>query len=126
MWEKVVLNLVANAVKYTFVGRITVSLRPDGDQVVLRVSDTGVGIPAGELPALFERFHRVPDSPARSREGTGLGLAMVRELVGLHGGTVAAESEPGTGSTFTVRLPFGEPDTDTAPPRHRPGSARPR
>jgi signal transduction histidine kinase/DNA-binding response OmpR family regulator len=116
MWEKVVLNLVANAVKYTFVGGITVSLRPDGDAVVLRVSDTGVGIPAAELPALFERFHRVTDSPARSREGTGLGLAMVRELVGLHGGTVAVESEPGSGSTFTVRLPFGEPDSDAAPP----------
>ncbi|SFT61796.1 Signal transduction histidine kinase [Geodermatophilus amargosae] len=116
MWEKIVLNLVANAVKYTFVGSIAVSLRADGDEVVLRVSDTGVGIPAAELPALFERFHRVADSPARSREGTGLGLAMVRELVGLHGGTVSVESEPGTGSTFTVRVPFGEPDTDTAPP----------
>ncbi|NEM06740.1 response regulator [Geodermatophilus normandii] len=116
MWEKIVLNLVANAVKYTFVGSIAVSLRPDGDQVVLRVSDTGVGIPAAELPELFERFHRVADSPARSREGTGLGLAMVRELVGLHGGTVTVESEPGTGSTFTVRVPLGEPDTDTAPP----------
>ncbi|MGY1777895.1 ATP-binding protein [Geodermatophilus sp. SYSU D00804] len=116
MWEKVVLNLVANAVKYTFVGGITVSLRAQGDEVVLQVADTGVGIPAAELPALFERFHRVTGSPARSREGTGLGLAMVRELVALHGGTVEVESEPGAGSTFTVRLPFGEPDTDTPPP----------
>ncbi|WP_369256269.1 ATP-binding protein [Geodermatophilus amargosae] len=116
MWEKIVLNLVANAVKYTFVGSIAVTLRPEGDRVVLRVSDTGVGIPAAELPALFERFHRVAGSPARSREGTGLGLAMVRELAGLHGGTVTVESEPGAGSTFTVRVPFGEPDTDTAPP----------
>ncbi|MGY1736423.1 ATP-binding protein [Geodermatophilus sp. SYSU D00684] len=120
MWEKVVLNLVANAVKYTFVGGITVSLRAEDDAVVLRVADTGVGIPAAELPALFERFHRVAGSPARSREGTGLGLAMVRELVALHGGTVSAESEPGTGSTFTVRLPFGEPDTDTPPPASAP------
>jgi signal transduction histidine kinase/CheY-like chemotaxis protein len=116
MWEKVVLNLVANAVKYTFVGGITVSLRTEDDGVVLRVADTGVGIPADQLPALFERFHRVPGSPARSREGTGLGLAMVRELVGLHGGTAGVESRPGSGSTFTVRVPFGEPDTDTPPP----------
>ncbi|MGY1632725.1 ATP-binding protein [Geodermatophilus sp. SYSU D01186] len=110
MWEKVVLNLVANAVKYTFVGSIGVTLRADGDTITLQVSDTGVGIPAEELPNLFERFHRVPDSPARSREGTGLGLAMVRELVGLHGGTVTVTSEPGVGSTFTVTLPFGSPD----------------
>jgi signal transduction histidine kinase/CheY-like chemotaxis protein len=120
MWEKVVLNLVANAVKYTFVGSIAVSLRAEDDEVVLRVADTGVGIPADELPALFDRFHRVADSPARSREGTGLGLALVRELVELHGGTVAVQSRPGAGSTFTVRLPFGEPDTDAAPP---PGTA---
>ncbi len=116
MWEKIVLNLVANAVKYTFVGGISVTLTAEDGEVVLRVSDTGVGIPAAELPALFDRFHRVVDSPARSREGTGLGLALVRELTELHGGTVAVESRPGAGSTFTVRLPFGEPDTDAPPP----------
>ena len=116
MWEKVVLNLVANAVKYTFVGGITVRLAAEDDGVVLSVADTGVGVPAEELPALFDRFHRVADSPARSREGTGLGLALVRELVGLHGGTVGVQSTPGVGSTFTVRLPFGEPDADSAPP----------
>ncbi len=116
MWEKIVLNLVANAVKYTFVGGISVTLGAEDDRVVLRVSDTGVGVPAAELPALFDRFHRVVDSPARSREGTGLGLALVRELTELHGGTVAVESRPGVGSTFTVRLPFGEPDTDLPPP----------
>ncbi|MGY1706745.1 ATP-binding protein [Geodermatophilus sp. SYSU D00697] len=110
MWEKVVLNLVANAVKYTFVGGIDVTLRPDGDRFVLQVADTGVGVPAGELPHLFERFHRVTGSAARSREGTGLGLALVRELVGLHGGEVSVTSEPGVGSTFTVTVPFGEPD----------------
>jgi signal transduction histidine kinase/CheY-like chemotaxis protein len=109
MWEKVVVNLVANAVKYTFVGGIDVSLRPDGDELVLTVADTGVGIAADELPLLFERFHRGAGA-ARSREGTGLGLALVRELVGLHGGTVGATGEPGAGSTFTVRLPLGAPD----------------
>ncbi|MGX5656890.1 ATP-binding protein [Geodermatophilus nigrescens] len=116
MWEKVVLNLVANAVKYTFVGGITVRLAAVDDGVELTVSDTGVGIPAEELPALFDRFHRVTDSPARSREGTGLGLALVRELVDLHGGTVGVRSTPGAGSTFTVRLPWGEPDAASAPP----------
>ncbi|MGY1638630.1 ATP-binding protein [Geodermatophilus sp. SYSU D00742] len=110
MWEKVVLNLLANALKYTFVGSIDVRLRADGDTITLRVSDTGVGIPAEELPHLFERFHRVAGSPARSREGTGLGLALVRELAGLHGGTVTVASEPGVGSTFTVTVPFGAPD----------------
>ncbi|MEX5720678.1 ATP-binding protein [Geodermatophilus maliterrae] len=123
MWEKIVLNLVANAVKYTFVGRIDVRLGAEDDRVVLRVSDTGVGIPAAELPALFERFHRVADSPARSREGTGLGLALVRELVGLHGGTVEVGSEPGVGSTFTVRIPFGTPDA-AAPPPASPAAVR--
>ncbi|HEX2075773.1 MAG TPA: ATP-binding protein, partial [Geodermatophilus sp.] len=119
MWEKIVVNLVANAVKYTFVGGIDVSLRAEDDRMVLRVADTGVGIPAAELPNLFERFHRVTGSPARSREGTGLGLALVRELVGLHGGTVEVASEPGVGSTFTVRLPFGFPDAEA------PGLAAP-
>ncbi len=72
------------------------------------------------FPALFERFHRVTDSPARSREGTGLGLALVRELVGLHGGTVEVDSEPGVGSTFTVRVPFGTPDAAAPPPSAPP------
>ncbi|MGY1811539.1 ATP-binding protein [Blastococcus sp. SYSU D00820] len=116
MWEKVVLNLVTNAVKYTFVGGISVALTGDDEQVVLRVADTGVGIPEADLPHLFERFHRGSDSRARSREGTGLGLALVRELVGLHGGEVTAESSPGSGSTFTVSLPYGEPDADPAGP----------
>ncbi|TFV54878.1 response regulator [Geodermatophilus sp. DF01-2] len=116
MWEKVVLNLVANAVKYTFVGGIDVALRADDDDLVLRVSDTGVGIPAAELPHLFERFHRGLGTAARSREGTGLGLALVRELVALHGGDVTATSQPGVGSTFTVRVPSGAPDAPAGAP----------
>ena len=102
MWEKVVVNLLANAVKYTFVGGIHVALRPDGDCFVLTVSDTGVGIVAEELPQLFHRFHRVAGATARTREGTGIGLALVHELAALHGGDVSVESEPGIGSTFTV------------------------
>ena len=107
MWEKVVLNLLSNAVKFTFDGGITVALRRDGDRVVLTVADTGTGVPADELPRLFERFHRVERARSRSGEGSGIGLAMVRELVGLHGGTITAESEPGSGTTFTVALPLG-------------------
>ncbi|WP_231839540.1 ATP-binding protein [Blastococcus saxobsidens] len=110
MWEKVVVNLLANAVKYTFVGSIDVALRADGDRLLLTVADTGVGIVADELPHLFQRFHRVPGSTARTREGAGIGLALVQELVGLHEGTVTVTSEPGSGSTFAVAIPFGRPD----------------
>ncbi|WNV75373.1 ATP-binding protein [Geodermatophilus sp. DSM 44513] len=124
MWEKVVLNLVANAVKYTFVGGIDVALRADGDAFVLTVADTGVGIPAAELPLLFERFHRGSGTAARSREGSGLGLALARELVALHGGGIEATSEPGVGSTFTVRVPFGEPDAPAGAPAVPSSSAR--
>jgi signal transduction histidine kinase/CheY-like chemotaxis protein len=116
LWEKVVLNLLSNAVKYTFVGSIAVTVRSEGDRFVLTVADTGIGIPAEELPLVFDRFHRVPGSAARHREGTGIGLALVRELVGLHGGTVAVASEPGTGSTFTVSMPFGSADAVDAAP----------
>jgi signal transduction histidine kinase/DNA-binding NarL/FixJ family response regulator len=112
MWEKVVVNLLANAVKYTFVGGIHVALRPDGDCFALTVSDTGIGIVAEELPQLFHRFHRVAGATARTREGTGIGLALVHELAALHGGDVSVESEPGIGSTFTVVLPYGRPDVD--------------
>ncbi|MFW3171716.1 SpoIIE family protein phosphatase [Geodermatophilus sp. CPCC 206100] len=107
MWEKVVLNLLSNALKFTFAGGITVLLRRDGDAARLTVSDTGTGIPADELPRLFERFHRVADARGRSGEGSGIGLAMVRELVGLHGGSIDVDSTPGAGATFTVTLPFG-------------------
>jgi signal transduction histidine kinase/FixJ family two-component response regulator len=116
MWETVVINLLANAVKYTFVGGIEVGLTRDGERFVLTVSDTGVGIVAEELPQLFERFHRVPGATARTREGTGIGLALVHELAVLHGGSVSVTSEPGMGSAFTVALPFGAPDEVEGPP----------
>ena len=107
MWEKIVLNLVSNAFKYTLQGRIEVSLRRVGASIVLSVSDTGVGIPASELPHLFERFHRVESIQGRTHEGSGIGLALVQELVRLHAGSVAVESGPGVGSTFTVTIPAG-------------------
>ncbi|NOK17680.1 ATP-binding response regulator [Corallococcus carmarthensis] len=107
-WEKIVLNLISNAFKFTHQGGIRVSLRWQGSQVALLVADTGTGIPPEELPRIFDRFHRVQGSRGRSYEGSGIGLALVRELVRLHGGDVTVESVPGQGSTFTVTLPTEE------------------
>lgn len=108
MWEKIVLNLVSNAFKFTLSGSIEVTLRKSGEQVELKVRDTGVGIPAEELPKVFERFHRVQLSRGRTQEGSGIGLALVRELVKLHAGTVSVESTLGEGSLFTVSIPRGK------------------
>jgi signal transduction histidine kinase len=107
MWEKIVLNLLSNAFKFTFRGRIAVRLRSAQDQAVLEIEDTGVGIAAHELSRIFERFHRIEGSAGRTQEGSGIGLALVRELVKLHGGSVEVDSEPEQGTTFRVRLPFG-------------------
>lgn len=109
MWEKIVLNLLSNAFKFTFEGEISVRLRPDpGTQSVqLVVQDTGAGIPAEEVPKLFERFHRVQGIRARTHEGTGIGLALVQELAALHGGTVGVQSTVDEGTTFTVSIPTG-------------------
>jgi PAS domain S-box-containing protein len=107
LWAKVVLNLLSNALKFTFGGGVTVRLTASGSGARLEVVDTGVGIPAAELPHLFERFHRVSGAPSRTHEGSGIGLALVAELVDLHGGTVAADSVSGQGSTFVVEVPFG-------------------
>ncbi|MGE7415738.1 ATP-binding protein [Methylobacterium tarhaniae] len=108
MWEKIVLNLVSNAFKFTLDGTIAVRLRAEGGRAVLSVTDTGLGIPEAELPRLFERFHRVEGTQGRSFEGSGIGLALVQELVRLHGGAVGVESTLGKGSTFTVSLPLGQ------------------
>jgi PAS domain S-box-containing protein len=107
MWEKVVLNLLSNALKFTFDGSIRVTVRAEGGQAVVTVADTGVGIPADEMPRLFERFHRIENTRSRSNEGSGIGLALVQELIGLHGGTITASSTEGAGTTFIIRLPFG-------------------
>jgi PAS domain S-box-containing protein len=107
MWEKIVLNLLSNALKFTLEGDITIALRSDGATVELRVSDTGVGIAEAELPRMFQRFHRVRHTRARTHEGTGIGLALVHELVRLHGGSVSVASVEGDGTTFTVSVPSG-------------------
>ncbi len=109
MWEKVVLNLISNAFKFTLEGEIDVRLEaaPGGSVAKLSVRDTGTGIPPEEMPRLFERFHRVEGTRGRTHEGTGIGLALVQELVKLHGGSIFVESELGRGSTFSVHIPFG-------------------
>ncbi|HSU04126.1 MAG TPA: HAMP domain-containing sensor histidine kinase, partial [Acetobacteraceae bacterium] len=120
MWEKIVLNLLSNAFKYTLAGEIAVHLRDTEGDAELTVQDTGVGIPRTELPRIFERFHRIEGQPGRTQEGTGIGLALVQELVRLHGGSVRADSRPGQGSTFSVIIPFGS----THLPADQLGAAR--
>ncbi|HYN96531.1 MAG TPA: SpoIIE family protein phosphatase, partial [Pilimelia sp.] len=131
MWEKIVLNLISNAVKHTFTGGITVRMRDGGAAAVLEVIDTGIGIPADEQPYLFERFHRVVGARSRSHEGTGIGLAVVEELAALHGATVSVRSRPGEGSTFAVTVPYGTDHLptdrvhDARPPAGAGDGARP-
>ncbi|HEX6903126.1 MAG TPA: ATP-binding protein [Thermoanaerobaculia bacterium] len=120
MWEKIVLNLLSNAFKFTFEGEIEVRLRRGGDCVTLAVRDTGTGIPPEELPHLFERFHRVRDARGRTFEGSGIGLALVQELARLHGGAVDVESEVDQGSLFIVSIPTGRDHL----PADRIGAAR--
>jgi len=107
MWEKIVLNLISNAFKFTFDGEIEIALGQTATHAELTVRDTGTGIPADALPRIFERFHRVPGAQGRSHEGSGIGLALVQELVQLHAGQVTVESSYGKGSTFRVSLPLG-------------------
>ncbi|KAF1045926.1 chemotaxis protein CheB [Xylophilus sp.] len=104
MWEQIVSNLLANALKHTFEGSVTVGLAELGQHVQLTVADTGVGIPEDELDNVFMRFHRVRGMRSRTDEGVGIGLAMVHGMVQLHRGRVRVRSRPGRGSTFTVWL----------------------
>ena len=108
MWEKIVLNLLSNAYKFTFEGEVALTLKSVDGAVELQVRDTGVGIPEEHREQVFERFHRIESTQARTYEGTGIGLALVEELVRLHGGTVRVESAVGAGSTFTVTIPRGK------------------
>ena len=104
MWERIVFNLLSNAIKFTFEGSIRLSQRVETGYVVLEIADTGVGIPQSELPNLFKRFHRVQTTRARTQEGTGIGLALVNDLVNLHQGSIEVRSELGVGTTFEVRV----------------------
>jgi len=121
MWEKIILNLMSNAFKFTFEGEIRVETRNSAgaDQAEVIIRDTGTGIPADELPRLFDRFHRVEGARGRSIEGSGIGLALVLELVKAHGGDIRISSEVGRGTAVTVSIPFG----DAHLPRERLGAS---
>jgi PAS domain S-box-containing protein len=129
MWEKIVLNLLSNAFKFTFEGGIAVTMREESEPVptvLVRVEDTGTGIPEEQLASIFERFHRVPGAKGRSIEGTGIGLALVKQLVQLHGGTIEVSSVIDHGSAFTVRIPLGSshlPQDRVRGPRHLASTA---
>ncbi|MEU9661752.1 SpoIIE family protein phosphatase [Streptomyces chartreusis] len=118
MWEKIILNLLSNALKFTFTGGARVMVASAGDRARLTVTDTGTGIPASELPRLFERFYRVRGARSRSHEGSGLGLVLVKDLVEAHDGTVGVDSLLGQGTTVTVDLPF----VDAHRPRPAPSA----
>jgi two-component system sensor histidine kinase BaeS len=107
--RQVLSNLLENAVAHTDKGgRITVGARERGDRIEVSVADTGEGIPAKDLPLIFERFYRVDRSRARKTGGSGLGLTIAKRLVEAHGGTIEVRSEPGKGSTFTFTLPISQ------------------
>jgi signal transduction histidine kinase len=127
MWERVVLNLLSNAFKYTLRGEIEIHLSQTQEHAVLGVRDTGIGVPPESIPKLFDRFYRVEGAEGRTHEGTGIGLALVSELVKLHAGSVTVASAIGQGTTFTIRVPLGTrhlpPDRITAPrPMHAPAT----
>ena len=108
MWEKIVLNLLSNAFKFTINGEISVTVsQHDASSASLVIRDTGVGVPAADVSRVFERFHRVKTAAARTHEGSGIGLALVRELVRLHGGAIRFDSREGHGTTVTVTIPVG-------------------
>jgi len=123
MWEKVVPNLVSNALKFTHAGGVTVRVREQKPSVLVEVADTGIGIPEAELSHVFDRFHRVAGAKGRTHEGAGIGLSLVRELAALHGGKVEVESTPGRGSTFRVEIPKGFAHLPPESVSHQPVAA---
>jgi signal transduction histidine kinase/CheY-like chemotaxis protein len=108
MWEKIVLNLLSNAFKFTHQGKIEVRIREKKFYIQLIVRDTGIGIAARNMSRIFERFARFDNARGRAYEGTGIGLALVKELVEMHGGTIKVDSEEGQGTTFTVTIRKGK------------------
>lgn len=116
MWSRIVLNLISNAYKFTPDGSIGVRVAVRGDHAVLQVRDSGIGIEAGSLDRLFERFHQVPGAAPRTAPGAGIGLALVADLVDAHGGQVTVDSTPGRGSTFTVTVPASSTTADQVAP----------
>ena len=114
--EQVVVNLLNNAAKYTEPGgRIGIEIERQGQEVVITVRDTGIGISSAMLPRVFDIFTQVEASSGHSQGGLGIGLTLVRSLVEMHGGSVSVSSTPGEGTVFTVRLPLGEGQPEQAP-----------
>ena len=108
MWEKIILNLISNAFKSTFEGEIRVRVRAAGQDVLVSVSDTGTGISESDLKNLFQRFSRIDGARRRSHEGSGIGLALVQELIEMHGGSIEVKSAVNAGTEFTITLHFGQ------------------
>ena len=117
--ERILYNLVSNAIKFSRAGdRVVVTLQEEADGFVqLVVADTGLGITPEQLPFIFNRFYQADDSSTRSQEGTGIGLALVKELVELQAGTVLVNSQPGVSTTFTIRLPYQPANREQAAPK---------
>jgi signal transduction histidine kinase len=107
--RQILLNLLSNAVKFTEAGEVRLAVRAEGDQAVLRVADTGIGIAPEQQGRIFDAFWQVEQSSIRRAGGTGLGLSVTRHLVDMLAGTVEVSSTPGRGSTFTVRIPLEAP-----------------
>jgi len=108
--RELLMNLLDNAIRYTPApGIVSISLRLEGQMAVVAVTDTGIGIPAEDIPFIFERFYRVDKSRSRAEGGTGLGLAICRHIAEAHGGKIEVESQVGVGSTFSVWFPLLSP-----------------
>ncbi|RYZ77957.1 MAG: HAMP domain-containing histidine kinase, partial [Proteobacteria bacterium] len=107
MWERIILNLLSNAYKYTLHGFVSVSFSESNDFVTIKIADSGIGIPQKDLPKLFDRFHRVDGAVGRTYEGTGIGLSLVKQLVSIQGGQIFVESTEGQGSEFIISLKKG-------------------
>ncbi len=114
MWEKIICNLISNALKFTLTGKISLRLYEDATNFLFTISDTGIGISDSEQSAIFQRFYRAKTDASRTHEGTGIGLSLVSEFVKMHGGSVDLKSKPSEGSTFVVKIPKGH--------SHLPGS----
>ena len=113
--EQVLTNLIANAINYTPAGsEITVHIACQSDHVTIQICDTGIGISAEHRKRIFERFYRVPSSENQGVPGAGLGLTLVAHIAKAHGGKVLVESQPGTGSSFSLRLPLSPPEVRPA------------
>jgi PAS domain S-box-containing protein len=117
---QVLRNLVSNAIKYTHSGSVRLASRATADAVRIEVTDTGIGIPADQIPLIYDEFYQVGVGPNTSRDGYGLGLSIVRRIVSLLGIRLEVQSQPGKGSTFALEVPAGSPGSDVRPVTARP------